>query len=492
MNDLIVKEYDSNKPISLIWKSNKTQLAAGSNLPWVISDGKTLKVNPMILSDYLKNGEQNNKKVFNYYIVKSSDNSNKYHIFVYNKGKYNKMAEDEFKGMIRLFIPQMLRTNRVVNEIYSDLISSSMFIDESLFNSDENIINFQDGIFDLTKKKLLPHSPAYLSTIQIPAKYEDIAASDGKAPVFDKYINTLCDNNTDVIEILMECVGLSLSNVYGYRTKKVLFLVGEGNTGKSQIKSLVETMLGTSNFSSIDLKNLEKNFGLSTVYGKRLIGSNDMSYQNISEIEILKQLSGGDNVDMEFKFGGHLNYKYKGFIWFNCNSLPFFGGDKGDWVYERMMPIVCKNVIPKEKQDPYLMDKMLLEKNAIIKRSLQALYKLINKDFKIQLTKEMKKEVEKHKISNNTLLAFIEECCEDASDVNVKTKRSTFNKCYDSWCKLNNNNKGKLSNNNMKLVLERDYDEHFRKSNGIWYMDKLIIRQEIQQELGVYDTNDTI
>lgn len=493
MDELIVKSYDSSKPISLIWNNNTNQLLTGSNLPWIISNNKgELKVNPMLLSNYLKNEEYNGKKLLNYYIVKSSDGTNKYHIFVYRKGKYMRMAEEEFKGMIRIFIPQMLRNNKVVNEVYSDLISSNMFMKESLFNSNENIINFEDGIYDVTKKILLPHSPEYLSTIQIPVNYKDIQNTDYKAPIFDKYMDTLCNSDKNVIEILMECVGLSISNVYGYRTKKVLFLVGDGNTGKSQIKSLVETMLGEDNFAAVDLKTLEKQFGLSTIYGKRLIGSNDMSYQTISEIAVLKQITGGDNVDIEFKYGGHLNYKYKGFSWFNCNKLPYFSGDRGDWVYERMMPIVCNNVIPKEKRDAHLLDKMLLEKNTILKRSLEALYRLIDKDFKFEPTKEMQIAIEKHKISNNTLLSFISECCEDASNSREKTKRSAFNKCYDAWCKENSCIKGKLNKNTISEVLASEYGEYYKKSNGIFYLEKLKIQPKIMEELGVFEKNEYV
>jgi len=486
MDELNVNAYDSSKPMSLVWKPNTHQLISGSNLPWIVSDKNGLKVNPMVLSNYLKNEQYNGKRLLNYYIVKSSDGTNKFHIFVYRQGRYMKMAEDEFKGMIRLFIPQMLRNNRVVNEVYSDLISSNAFMKESAFNSDENIINFEDGIYDITKKVLLPHTPDCLSTIQIPAKYKEIQAADDNAPNFDNYINTLCNWDKDVIEILMECVGLSISNVYGYRTKKVLFLVGDGNTGKSQIKSLVETMLGEDNFAAVDLKTLEKPFGISSIYGKRLIGSNDMSYQTISEMAVLKQVTGGDNVDIEFKFGGHLNYKYKGFSWFNCNKLPYFSGDRGDWVYERMMPIVCTNVIPKEKRDPYLLDKMLAEKNVILKRSLKALYNLIERDFQFKPTKEMQESLEKHKIKNNTLLSFIDECCVDNSECRIKTERKMFYKCYDSWCKQNNCIKGKLNYNDIKEILETKYGETFKKSNGIYYMEKLAILPDTIKDLDVY------
>ena len=45
------------------------------------------------------------------------------------------------------------------------------------------------------------------------------------------------------------------------------FLVGDGNTGKSQLKSLVERLIGKGNFIGIDLGEIEARFGTGSIYG---------------------------------------------------------------------------------------------------------------------------------------------------------------------------------------------------------------------------------
>ena len=52
--------------------------------------------------------------------------------------------------------------------------------------------------------------------------------------------------------------------------KKALFLVGQGDTGKSQLKSLVERLLGRGNFIGIDLKEIESRFGTWQCMGQGL------------------------------------------------------------------------------------------------------------------------------------------------------------------------------------------------------------------------------
>lgn len=51
--------------------------------------------------------------------------------------------------------------------------------------------------------------------------------------------------------------------------KKSLFMTGEGDTGKFQIKSLAELLLGKGNFIGIDFKKIESRFGtgLCTIQG---------------------------------------------------------------------------------------------------------------------------------------------------------------------------------------------------------------------------------
>ena len=63
------------------------------------------------------------------------------------------------------------------------------------------------------------------------------------APNFISYLNFLTNNSEDKKTLLLQFIGVCISNIKGYRLKKALFLVGDGNTGKSQLKSLIEKIL---------------------------------------------------------------------------------------------------------------------------------------------------------------------------------------------------------------------------------------------------------
>lgn len=446
---------------------------------WIISskDGSK-KVVPSELAEHIK-------KDLRYYFVRSGG-SDKPFIYVYWEGVYKNMSENEFKAIIKKYIPYNLVKMRDVNEVYLNLQADFKNIDHELFNTDENIINFKDGILDLTTMELKPHSPEILSTIQIPANYKDVEKSPATCPVFDKYMMHLVDGSIEKYDILMQYLGLCISNVYGYRTKKALFLVGKGNTGKSQIKKIVEKIVGNDNISTTDLQQLNERFGTSSIYQKRVSGCNDMSYQRVADMSTFKSLTGGDQIMFEFKgrtpfFGTH-----KGVLWFNCNEMPLFGGDKGDWVYERILPIYCGKPVPENERDPHLFEKMWKEKDTIIRIALCYLIDLRNHDFKFEVPEDSVRKLESYKTRNNTLLSFIDECCEVNFDSNFagRTTKADFKKIYYRWCDVNNAGKGKLKLKEIEEILETRFKETYGILNGYKVLNNVRVKREEREDLG--------
>lgn len=155
--------------------------------------------------------------------------------------------------------------------------------------------------------------------------------------MFDAYLDMLTNGREDIILLLMEFIGACISNVKGWRMKKALFLVGDGDTGKSQIKSLVERLLGKGNFISIDLKEIESRFGTGAIYLMRLAGCSDIGFMTVVELKTFKEITGGDSLFAEFKGQQAFEFVYGGLLWFCMNRLPKFGGDDGQWIYDRIM-----------------------------------------------------------------------------------------------------------------------------------------------------------
>lgn len=359
----------------------------------------------------------------------------------YDKGVYQEIVENQFKGLIKReierFRPDMVSV-RIINEVYGLLMTDLEYSTVDSFNSDENIINFKNGILDLRTMELMSHSPKYKSTIQIPCNWE---GKEIPTPVFDNYMKILTNDNPDVIKFLLQFIGICISNVRGERLKKALFLTGPGNTGKSQLKALIESLLGKQNHFSIDLCGIEKRFGTSYVYGKRMVGSADMGFMSISELRTFKQLTGGDSVMGERKNQQGFSFIYHGLLWFCCNALPRFSGDTGKWVYDRICIVNCDNVIPEDQQDKKLLDKMRSEANGIIYKAVNALKEVIANNFKLNEPQAVIDARKAYQRQNNFVAAFAEDCLVPHSS-NNKYQCSTVtavHKAFSNWCRSNNN-----------------------------------------------------
>ncbi len=164
--------------------------------------------------------------------------------YVYLNGYYKLVSDEEFKGIIKAFIPLNLQKVNYIVEVFKLLETDLKFVPIDKLNTNENIINFENGILDLNTGQLKPHSPDYLCTIRIPCNYERNVPVPRKQ-YFDKFMNDLTNNdltnnNLEIKQFLLQYMGVALSNIPGYKMKQALFMVRKTET---QARVLLKTSL---------------------------------------------------------------------------------------------------------------------------------------------------------------------------------------------------------------------------------------------------------
>lgn len=405
------------------------------------------------------------RKHLNYVLVRD-DGKQGVLKYVYEDGCYRLYSSDMLLGIIKRYIAdydeELVKMGKV-NEALQHIVTDLNYISQDELDADEDLINFRNGLLKITADELtlMPHSPQVLSTIQIPCDWK---GKDTPTPVFDKYIHTLTNGNAAVKQLLLEFMGACISNVKGWRMKKSLFLVGDGNTGKSQLKSLVERLLGKGNYIGIDLKEIEARFGTGAVYGTRLAGSSDMSFLTVDELKTFKKMTGGDSLFAEFKGQQSFVYTYGGLLWFCMNRLPKFGGDDGQWVYDRIIVVNCPNVIPPDKQDKQLLDKMYSERDGIVYKSVKALQTVIANGYRFSEPQSVTEARQNYKNTNSTVVGFFEECMCPWYDgrINPRCTTGRIFKVYQAWCKDNNQGYAKTA---------REFRDELAEHLGTTYTD---------------------
>lgn len=236
-----------------------------------------------------------------------------------------------------------------------------------------------------------------------------------------------------MINLVCQFLAVAISNIRGSRLKKAMVLYGDGDTGKSKIIELLQYILGKDNFAVCDIADLEQRFRTSTLFAKRLAGNADMSFAKISELKVFKSLSGGDQVFAERKGKNGFSFKFDGLFLFASNSLPHFGGDKGDWVYNRFIVVECKTVIPKDKQDKALIDKLKSEREPIIAYLISKLPQIIKSGYKLDIPESCDAALDAFKVQNSLSLQFFQDFCQIRTNKSAPSDGCTRQKIYDAF-----------------------------------------------------------
>ena len=400
-------------------------------------------------------------KVMDYIIVRNPLDDNDL-FYGFEGGVYRRKNKAQIKSSLRKFVPVAYQKDAQIAEAQRTLFELGTKIHSfDDLDANERYINFKNGLLDLRQWELVPHDSEVISTIQLQFDYDPTIKDK---PVFDRYINDLFTREDgeidhDSMKILQEFCGLAISNIYVYRAKKALFLCSiRGNTGKTQLLNLVQLILGEENATSIPIQHMNENTGrftMGTALGKRMIINGDQTESDIGDSSYFKQLTGGDRTKMESKNKQPLMVRYRGGIMVGCNGLPSFTDDKGEHVFERLLLIMCTNVIPEEKRDAALLDKMKPEIPAIINWFLEGLKRLIANGYKFTRSKSAEDAVKEYRQRLDSVYRFINEWNGSVAVGNEKTSsnvygytehfeitknradqypKNTFYDSYTAWC----------------------------------------------------------
>ena len=132
--------------------------------------------------------------------------------YFYIDNYYKLVADAELKGIIKAFIPSKLLKMKDINEVFCLLEANVKFKQLDKINNNPFIINFNNGLLNIKTGELQPHSPKYLCTIRIPCNYVENALIPS-TKYFDTFINDLTNGNTDIQKLILQIMGVVISNV---------------------------------------------------------------------------------------------------------------------------------------------------------------------------------------------------------------------------------------------------------------------------------------
>ncbi len=205
-----------------------------------------------------------------------------------------------------------------------------------------NWIQFKRNVVDIKTGEVFEANPEYFFTSPIPW---DIGESD-ETPVLDRLFKewVVKDRIQDesYVRTLQEVTAYASEDSAFMQT--IVWLCGSGCNGKGSYLNFLMKFLGLDNVTSSELKTLvTRNFETSALYKKKAVVMGEVDTYDLTNTNLLKQLSGEDLIRFEFKGKTPFSQKSTTTCFVASNSLPVTP-DRSNGFYRRNLIIDFPNV----------------------------------------------------------------------------------------------------------------------------------------------------
>ena len=291
------------------------------------------------------------------------------------------------------------------------------------------LINMRNGTFDVKSGKLLPHNQDNLITMQVPYDYD----SHAECPEFMKFLNEIAP---DMIEDLQRLCGEFL---YAGVFQHIIIFHGLGANGKTILVEVLRELMGT--YATSVKKDVlasitgdKGGFGIHTMMNKRLTTCSETGKGDILNIEVIKELTGGNPITSSAKFKQPVTWNYKGKTIIETNHKPIIN-ESTNAIWRRIKLFRFMKTIKPENQIPFkkLMSKLTTELSGIFNWAYEGYRKNQVTSFGQSLSPFIIDATKEYELQESPLAEFLLDVC-DTSDPNAYTSATVLHNHYRFWC----------------------------------------------------------
>lgn len=330
-------------------------------------------------------------------------------IYEYQNGVYIRIPRPEVENiisdkMLRAGLKDMRKVSRL-KDVYSNVRSrlatekgKSFTPQDELING--HVINMKNGLYNMNTGLFTPHTPDFISTVQIPIEYNPEAL----APRWVQFINEVTMGDQDTGRLLQQITGYCLTR--RVNQQKAFILHGEGRNGKSKYTSILGKLVGFENMRALSLKALQSDVMIDSLDGKILNITEEKSESYI-ESDRLKSLITGETQTANPKYKDPKTFRpFCKFI-FAFNGLPRFN-DTSLGLYRRFIFIPFNAKFEGKNDDKQLEQKLVAELPGIFNWALEGL-KLLEEEGSFHETEGTKESMENFKLEGSSVSQFVSE-----------------------------------------------------------------------------------
>lgn len=254
------------------------------------------------------------------------------------------------------------------------------------------------------------------------------------APIPKKWLQFLSELlQPEDIPTLQEFLGYCLLPTT--KGQKMLMLIGKGGEGKSRIGLVMRSLLGDS-MNTTSIQKVESNrFSRADLENKLLMVDDDMDMSALPKTNYIKSIVTSEcKMDMERK--GIQSYQSQLYVRFLCfgNGALTALHDKSDGFFRRQIVLTTKDRPAGRADDPFLVDKLLREKEGIFLWCLEGLHRLIGNNYQFSISGKARENMETVKRSSNNVIEFLQSEGYIRFRADSEASSKAIYEAYTRWC----------------------------------------------------------
>ena len=294
------------------------------------------------------------------------------------------------------------------------------------FPIEQDCIHLQNGVYHLPDGSF--QESRLFCQNRLPVRYDPKAASPDRWLTF---LHELLDDAD--IPTLQEYLGYCL--IPSTKGQKMMLIVGKGGEGKSRIGLVMRSLLGDS-MNTTSIQKVESNrFSRADLENKLLMVDDDMDLSALPKTNYIKSIVTSEcKMDMERK--GVQSYQSQLYVRFLCfgNGALTALHDKSDGFFRRQIVLTTKDRPAGRVDDPFLVDKLLREKDGIFLWCLEGLHRLIGNNYQFSISGKARENMETVKRSSNNVIEFLQSEGYIRFRADSEASSKAIYEAYTRWC----------------------------------------------------------
>ena len=380
-----------------------------------LAPAKIYKGTPMQNDEFLTNDEDDKAliaEIENYLRLNFGFRIYDAQIYLFNAniGFYTRVSDNEIDYLVNAIFGERIKTvgkSYIYREVREFLRRESNLLVKDSQLLAPRIWVFRDKFVDSFSGEMRLNDGNVFVCSALQCEYDEYAI----CPNFEVYLDSIAGGDGKLVQLLWEVIAYLLSRET--RAKKIVFLLGKKDSGKSLFADILTGILGEESVSTLSVNDFGKQFGLAELMGRHLNICMDLPNVPLSAEAVgrIKSLTGGDLIRADVKFKEAVRFRATVRLLFGSNAMVRLASPDPAFA-ERCIFIPFRYAVPREKQDLQLCEKLLRERAGICRKAMNVYADLEKRGFAFT-TVDLGTENEGKVINWEKVLdVFMEEHCE--------------------------------------------------------------------------------